>query len=73
MIEDAMIINDVTTRIFHTGPRGVEDNMVKVVLISIPSSEDKLSACSKNKEVAESSTAIPHDSSMRRNRLRGRR
>ena len=68
-----MIINDVTIRIFHTGPTGVEDNMVKVVLISIPSSEDKLSVCSKNKEVAESSIAIPHDSRMIRSRLRGRR
>jgi hypothetical protein len=68
-----MIINDVITRIFQTGPTGVEDNIVKVVLISIPSSEDKLIACSKNKEVDESSIAIPHDRSMIKSRFRGRR
>ena len=43
-VEDAIIINEVITRMFHTGPTGVEDNMVKVVLTSIPSSEDKLNA-----------------------------
>jgi hypothetical protein len=41
--------------------------MVKVVLRSIPSSEDKLTACSKNKEVAESNMTIPHDNIIIRN------
>ena len=68
-----MIIKDVITRIFQTGPTGVEDKMVKVVLISIPSSEDKLIACSNNKEVAETTMAIPHDRSMINNRFTGRR
>jgi hypothetical protein len=68
-----MIINDVIIRIFQTGPTGVEDNMLKVVAISMPSSEDKLIACSNSKEVAETSTAIPHDRSMIKIRFTGRR
>ena len=68
-----MIISDVITRIFQTGPTGVEDNMVKVVVISIPSSEDKLIACSNSKEVAETSMAIPQERIMIENRFTGRR
>ena len=68
-----MIISEVITRISQTGPTGVEDKMVKVVFISIPSSVDKLIACSNNKEVAEITMAIPHDKSIINNRLIERR
>jgi hypothetical protein len=62
---------DVIIRKFQTGPTGVADNMAKVALMSVPSSEDKLSTCSKNKEVAESNMVIPHDSNMISSRFKG--
>jgi hypothetical protein len=61
------------TRKFQTGPIGVEYNIVKVVTTSIASSDDRLNACNKNKEIAETIIAIPHDKSMRKNLFRGYR
>jgi len=50
-----------------------KDKFIQVVLISIPSSEDKLIACSNSKEVAETSIDIPHDRRMIKSRFAERR
>jgi hypothetical protein len=63
----------VITRTFQTGPIGVEDIILKVVTTSMPSSEDRLNACNKNSEVAETIIAMPHARSIRKNLFRGYR